>query len=96
MELFADICPKTCENFRQLCTGEFRWGRLMLVHMLPPCNAVLQPHLLLQEEHGAHRVQGLHVPPHHQRLHDPGRRLCKGGQLCFCIRTNSAVSCMFI
>ncbi|CAL8468677.1 g8217 [Coccomyxa elongata] len=24
MELFADICPKSCENFRQLCTGEFR------------------------------------------------------------------------
>uniref|UniRef100_A0A7S2DPX7 Peptidyl-prolyl cis-trans isomerase n=1 Tax=Octactis speculum TaxID=3111310 RepID=A0A7S2DPX7_9STRA len=24
MELFADECPKTAENFRQFCTGEFR------------------------------------------------------------------------
>ena len=22
IELFADICPKTAENFRQFCTGE--------------------------------------------------------------------------
>ena len=22
MELFASLCPKTCENFRCLCTGE--------------------------------------------------------------------------
>ena len=22
-ELLADICPKTCENFRALCTGTF-------------------------------------------------------------------------
>ena len=25
-KLFADVCPKTCENFRQLCTGEFKVG----------------------------------------------------------------------
>ncbi|XP_065188402.1 peptidyl-prolyl cis-trans isomerase H-like [Sycon ciliatum] len=24
MELFADVCPRTAENFRQFCTGEFR------------------------------------------------------------------------
>ena len=24
LELFADICPKTTENFRQFCTGEFK------------------------------------------------------------------------
>jgi peptidyl-prolyl isomerase H (cyclophilin H) len=24
-ELFKDICPKTAENFRQFCTGEYLW-----------------------------------------------------------------------
>jgi len=26
MELYADLVPKTAENFRQLITGEFRCG----------------------------------------------------------------------
>lgn len=28
VELFTDICPKTCENFAKLCTGEAGVGRL--------------------------------------------------------------------
>lgn len=26
IELFSDICPKTCQNFRKLCTGESGTG----------------------------------------------------------------------
>lgn len=28
IELFADICPKTAENFRQFCTGEYKKSSL--------------------------------------------------------------------
>lgn len=28
LELFADVCPRTSENFRQLCTGEAKRSKL--------------------------------------------------------------------
>ncbi|WVW78265.1 peptidyl-prolyl cis-trans isomerase H [Kwoniella bestiolae CBS 10118] len=36
MELFSDITPKTAENFRQLCTGEHRYGyKKATFHRIP-------------------------------------------------------------
>lgn len=43
MELFADICPKTCENFRQLCTGEFRLVQLAAAMLQPVYFLSLSP-----------------------------------------------------
>ena len=29
IELFSDVCPKTAENFRQLCTGKLKCINLL-------------------------------------------------------------------
>jgi hypothetical protein len=83
MELFADICPKTAENFRQLCTGEFRRGRygvygFNLASYAPITatqNRDCQSHTVdstvpcvVQAERHAHRVQGVHPPSGEQVL----------------------------
>lgn len=32
-ELFNDVCPKTCENFRALCTGKFMFSNLCFSYL---------------------------------------------------------------
>ena len=49
MELFADVAPKTAENFRQFCTGEHR---LVCVAKGPgPANVLILGAALMPEGH---------------------------------------------
>lgn len=42
-ELFTDLCPKTCNNFKQLCTGEkgMLASGLMLHYLHTPIHRVV-------------------------------------------------------
>ena len=47
IELFEDKCPKTCENFRQLCTGEFRPRGIPIGYRDTPFHRLI-PGLIIQ------------------------------------------------
>jgi peptidyl-prolyl isomerase H (cyclophilin H) len=42
IELFADVCPKTAENFRQLCTGEHKKSSLPVGYKNCPFHRVIK------------------------------------------------------
>ncbi|CAE7570951.1 Ppih, partial [Symbiodinium microadriaticum] len=42
IELFADICPRTVENFRQFCTGEFKKSGLPVGYKGCPFHRVIK------------------------------------------------------
>jgi hypothetical protein len=42
MELFADVTPKTAENFRQFCTGEYRKADVPLGYKGTPVHRVIK------------------------------------------------------
>jgi len=46
MELFADVTPKTAENFRQFCTGEYRKADVPLGYRGSPFHRVIKDFML--------------------------------------------------
>ena len=42
MELFADVCPKTAENFRQFCTGEHKKGHFPVGYKGCPFHRIIK------------------------------------------------------
>jgi peptidyl-prolyl isomerase H (cyclophilin H) len=46
MELFADICPKTAENFRQFCTGEHKRSNLPTGYKECPFHRIIKGFML--------------------------------------------------
>jgi len=46
MELFADVVPKTCENFREFCTGEYRKADVPLGYKGAPFHRVIKDFML--------------------------------------------------
>lgn len=46
MELYADVCPKTCENFRQLCTGEMRKDGVPVGYKGAPFHRVIKDFMI--------------------------------------------------
>ena len=42
IELFADVCPKTAENFRQFCTGEYKRSSLSIGYKDCPFHRIIK------------------------------------------------------
>ena len=64
MELFADICPKTAENFRQFCTGKLvKWFHHLYITYLNVCRGV-------QEIKPSCWLQRLSISQNYQRVYD--------------------------
>ena len=47
IELYADKCPRTCENFRQLCTGQYRPNEFPVGYKDTPIHRII-PGFIMQ------------------------------------------------
>ncbi|KAF0291499.1 Peptidyl-prolyl cis-trans isomerase H [Amphibalanus amphitrite] len=58
VELFADVCPRTAENFRQFCTGEYRRDGVPMGYKNAGFHRVIKDFMI----QGGDFIKGCHVP----------------------------------
>jgi peptidyl-prolyl isomerase H (cyclophilin H) len=68
MELFKDVTPKTAENFRQFCTGEYRKDSLPVGYKGCPFHRIIKDFMIQGGDFlngdgtGRHSIYGDHFP----------------------------------
>ena len=67
MELFANVVPKTAENFRQFCTGEYRRDGVPLGYKGATFHRIIKD-FMIQGEWGTPVLEGLEN--HHVQMLD--------------------------
>ena len=70
MELFANVVPKTAENFRQFCTGEYRRDGVPLGYKGATFHRIIKD-FMIQGEWGTPALEG--VGNHHVQMLDVRR-----------------------
>jgi cyclophilin family peptidyl-prolyl cis-trans isomerase len=78
VQLFADVVPKTAENFRQLCTGEYRKTDVPLGYKGSPIHRVIKDFMLQGGDFlkvRSTRTHTSHVPSTHWQDHSKSQLL---------------------
>ena len=78
MELYADVCPKTAENFRQFCTGEYKRDKVPIGYKGATFHRVIKDFMIQGGDFlrcdgtGSMSIYGLNFPDENFQLKHTG------------------------